>query len=222
MNPWREPPLDNKKSGEEGDPFGRPSPGRVFKRVERLVRLAALLLLCGLVWWFSYDHGRSAARGRLYRLEAENISLRERVVVLENDLQYYKEKLKQAGLLAPSNNRPVGEVKRETRGEEAKEVPFSDNQAHGRLTVRLSENKSVFEDQAKVSLVELNSLDMEALVRVRHNDTGRREAMVMRPGDLFELEVGGVKRGLYLDQIKGSLAFFIIDRLPGDKSVVAP
>ncbi|MDR3205428.1 MAG: hypothetical protein LBV23_11940 [Deltaproteobacteria bacterium] len=153
-------------------------------------------------------------------MEAENISLRERVIILENDLAYYKDKLKQAeAKLAPDHSRRGEEVKPKeaAEGEKDKNLSPSDNQSRGRLTVRLSENKSVFEDKAVVSLVELNSLDMEAIVRISHNDTGRREAMTMKPGDIFEVAVEGGKHSLYLDQIKGSLAFFIIDGYPGEK-----
>jgi hypothetical protein len=37
----------------------------------------------------------------------------------------------------------------------------------------------------------------------------------MVPGDVFALEVDGEPHSLYLDQIRGALAFFIIDGLPG-------
>jgi hypothetical protein len=76
------------------------------------------------------------------------------------------------------------------------------------------ENKAAFGQRAILSLVELNSIDTEVTVRVRHADSGRREAHIMSPGDLIEFDLSGESHSLYLDQIRGNMAFFILDGLP--------
>jgi hypothetical protein len=84
-----------------------------------------------------------------------------------------------------------------------------------RLTVKLLENKGLFGGRIVITLVELDSLDQEALVRAHYRETGRRLAQLMAPGDILELDLDGAPHRLYLDQIRGTLAFFIIDGLPG-------
>jgi hypothetical protein len=76
------------------------------------------------------------------------------------------------------------------------------------------ENKAAYNGQAVLSLVDLNSLDREVTVRIRYADSGRREARVMVPGDLVNFQLGDGTHSLYLDQIRGNMAFFILDGLP--------
>jgi hypothetical protein len=174
------------------------------KRMDRLIRIIALLLLCGLVWYFSYDQGRSTAKKRVYRLEAENISLREQIALLEKDIEILKQ-----GQLPGAPPKPA-----DPPASTHEPGSSSDDQSKGRLTVKLSENKTAFGGKVIVSLVELNSIDQEALVRLHFTDSNNRQATIMNPGDIFEFELEGQPHKLYLDQIKGSLAFFILDGLP--------
>jgi hypothetical protein len=178
------------------------------------------MLLCALVWWFSYDHGRQTARTRVARLEAENISLREKVVLLERDLELLSRAQKEAESSqgpAPQEGLAPGAQAELAPAPAAppKAGAAADDQARGRLTVKLAENKGLFGGRVVLTMVELDSLDQEALVRAHYRDTGRRLAQLMAPGDIFELEVDGEPHQLYLDQIKGSLAFFLIDSMPG-------
>ncbi|MDR0355506.1 MAG: hypothetical protein LBJ64_07185, partial [Deltaproteobacteria bacterium] len=94
----------------------------------------------------------------------------------------------------------------------------ADDQAGGRLTVRLSENKAAFGNKVVLSLIEIDSLENEIIVRMRQRDGAQRTARSLSPGDLFEFELDDGKHSLYLDQIKGNLAFFIMDGLPVEPS----
>jgi hypothetical protein len=140
------------------------------------------------------------------RLEAENISLREKVILLEEEALV----LKQQASVGSSEPNPCVQPSNPTSA-----VPR--DQAQGeRLTIKLAENKGAFDGAVVITLVELDSLDQEAIIRVHHRTTGRRETKLMVPGDIFEIDIEGRKHQLYLDQIKGSLTFFIVDGLPGD------
>jgi hypothetical protein len=186
--------------------------------VEKLARLAALMGLCALVWWFSYDHGRSVARTRVVRLEAENISLREKLILAEDDLRVVSARLAEKEAAEPAAPAPVAPTGDPAQGVEL--PPAAPAQAaegetgKSRLTVKLSENKGLFGGLVIVTMVELDSLEQEALVRAHFPQSGRRLARLMVPGDIMELELPDGLHRLYLDQIKGSLAFFLVDALP--------
>jgi hypothetical protein len=90
----------------------------------------------------------------------------------------------------------------------------ADDQARGRLTLRAMENKAAFGNEVVLSLVDLNSIDLEITLRIRYAKSGRREAHLMSPGDLIEIKIDDTLHTIYLDQIRGNMAFFILDGLP--------
>jgi hypothetical protein len=169
------------------------------------------MALCALVWWFSYDHGRGSFRARVARLEAENLSLREKAALLERDVEILGGQLAEAraalGPADPAAASALGELP---------PVPAAPREAAegSRLTLKLAENKGLLGGRVVLTMVELDSLDQEALVRAHFSETGRRLARLMVPGDIFELELDGEVHRLYLDQIRGTLAFFLVDALP--------
>ncbi|MDR1308618.1 MAG: hypothetical protein LBL95_01760, partial [Deltaproteobacteria bacterium] len=188
---------------------GGPGDARSLRRIERLVRVGALIALCALVWYFSYDHGRSDGRNRVLKLERENISLREMLALAEADIRAVKESLAAAEAARCQPPGPDGEAPPASggAGDQAPgpaEAPRpADDQARGRLTLRTMENKAAFGGQAILSLVELNSIDLEVTLRIRDAVSGRREAHVMVPGDLVEFGLDGQNHTLYLDQVRG-------------------
>ncbi|MDR2301239.1 MAG: hypothetical protein LBF38_04285 [Deltaproteobacteria bacterium] len=237
-------------------PFRKSEPkeGKGFRRLERLVRLAALLLLCGLVWYFSYDHGRTdtvnkteTVNRKVSKLELENESLREKLTLAEMDLTAAREELtllkdrlaKGEGSLVPAGQSPGqnaqspqapsepqaevvppegGAIKAPESLDQPGPAKVGPSENRERFTLRAMENKAAFNGQAVLSLVDLNSLDREVTVRIRYADSGRREARVMVPGDLIDFQLGDGTHSLYLDQIRGNMAFFILDGLPVETS----
>ncbi|MDR0621764.1 MAG: hypothetical protein LBJ61_07800 [Deltaproteobacteria bacterium] len=201
----------------------KPKESKSFRGLEKTLRFLALLLLCGLVWYFSYDHGRTDANRVIDKADLENMSLREKLVLAEADIEVLKGTVAEleAKLAAAEGGAPTGEGQAGaeaapvgTDGTPAAVSRPSDDQSRGRLTLREMENKAAFGGEAILSLVEINSLDLEVTLRIRHAQSGRREARVMAPGDLIDIEVDGQAHTLYLDQIKGNMAFFILDGLP--------
>lgn len=206
-------------------------------RLEKFVRVAALLALCGMVWYFSYDQGRVSNNRRLARLEMENVSLREKLALAEADLEAVRESAAEAvrraragaGQNGPNdqnippseqNGRPADSAA--DAGSAAATGSASrpaDDQGAGRLTLKLAGNKPAFGGAAVLSLVEVDSLDQSAVVRIRENVTGNRTAASLDVGELFEFQLAGERHSLYLDSVRGTLAFFILDGLPGGTAV---
>jgi hypothetical protein len=211
-----------------------PRGGKAFRRLERLVRIGALLFLCGLVWYFSYDQGRTNSKRSVTKLELENISLREKLILAEEDLKVVKANLAAAEAAARTQAaasematsaatdgaqtvQPVAPSATDEGAAQSLPRP-ADDQARGRLTLRINENKAAFEDEVILTLVSLDSIDQEATVRIHQAASGRREAKIMSLGDLVDFEVAGQRHSLYLDQIRGNMAFFILDGLPQEST----
>ncbi|MDR2368791.1 MAG: hypothetical protein LBF58_11940 [Deltaproteobacteria bacterium] len=196
-------------------PFGdrEAKPGKGFQRLERLVRVGALFLLCGLVWYFSYDHGRSDSSTVADKLELENISLREKLVLAEAELVAAKESLAamEAAMGAAAGGETAGEDGQAGQDGAAAPVVAA---ARERVTLREKQNVAAFGGEAILSLVSLDIIDQEVTLRIERVKGRQREAHVMGPGDSVEFDLGGQPHSLYLDQIRGNMAFFILDGLP--------
>jgi hypothetical protein len=236
--PW--PPFDERPKKESS----------LFRHLERLIRVIGLIVLCGLVWYISYDHGRSDTRKQIQKVELENIALREKLILAEEDLKATKDELAdlRAGLgqedltvnqdelsgrdgstesdqfsetiLTPGET-PEGQIDTDSGDEalqdgETTETSEGSPEARsgGRMSLREKENKAAFGGQVVLSLVKLNSIDLEVTVRIRYANSGRREAHIMNLGDLIDFKLGDQDHSLYLDQIRGNTAFFILDGLP--------
>ncbi|MDR1545697.1 MAG: hypothetical protein LBU12_03085 [Deltaproteobacteria bacterium] len=231
------------------DPFRRRPPAAergLAAKLDRPLRLAALLTLCLLVWWFSYDQGRSSLQARVVSLERENKQLQRRAAVLEESLGVLREMLAQEGR-TPRKSQDGGQNAGPDAGPEAEprnglvaapeagpsgppeaagasDGPLAPSETAGRsapvegvrgwLAVKTGENRGAFGGRVVVTLLELDSFEPEAVVRLHFVEDGRRETRTLRPGDVFELELDGAAHSLYLDRLKGTLAFFIVDGLP--------
>lgn len=260
---------------------------------DRLWRLAALFVLCGLIYYFSFDNGRATSKaiiGRLQeqtrRLETENESLRRQLAVLGRELADLQGTAEDgagagssggssgqapagssgaasggaspappaggadAGAAGPKDEKAPGAFIGEagaaaSSGERGLEPPsggrgepslpaassrpsaasppsanYADSasprpEAAGepslrRLTVRNEESRLILDGQVLLSVEDIDSLDRTATVRMQQLDSGRREARTMAPGEILSLERGGAGHRLLLDQLKGSVAVFIL------------
>jgi len=161
---------------------------------ERLIRLLALIFLCGLVYYFSFDHGRTTERIRSRRLEAENESLRAQLTLQTKELEDLKKRIVTSSVEKQESSKPV-------------QLP-SEN--HQRITLKTSENKLLFNDRLLLTLVDFNALDKEIVVRLHFLESDLRETSIMGPGDSLKIEVDGRPYRLIFESLKGSLAFFVI------------
>jgi hypothetical protein len=159
----------------------------------------ALFVLCLLVYYFSYDHGRSAARARLAREEADNSSLRLQLELQNQELEGLKAACPGVipGVTAGAAPRADGQ----SGSGEKKTGPVN-------YTFRVGENKNFFSGRLIVTVVAVNSLDQDATVRLHYVDSARRETSVVKTGRALTVRLDDRESQLFLDQLKGSLAFF--------------
>jgi hypothetical protein len=105
-----------------------------------------------------------------------------------------------------------GTIPATERTEETQAVPSPDGGKPEvtRVQLRGGENKLIVDNKVLVSLVEVDSLDKTAVVRVHQLDAERRETRTMNVGDSFVVERADGGFRLILDQLKGSLATFLL------------
>jgi hypothetical protein len=94
-----------------------------------------------------------------------------------------------------------------------KETQNIDSQSTPEVTkfqLRNEENKLILNNQALLSVVSIDSLDKTVLVRIHQLDIEKRESKTMEIGDSFIIKRGDKTIRLILDQLKGSLAVFLL------------
>ncbi|MDR1314639.1 MAG: hypothetical protein LBQ12_13360 [Deltaproteobacteria bacterium] len=79
-----------------------------------------------------------------------------------------------------------------------------------RLNVRGDESRLLLDGQVLLSVGDIDSLDKIASVRVHQLDTEQRVSTDMQPGESLIIARGGRDHRLLLDQLKGSVAVFIL------------
>ncbi|MDR1038991.1 MAG: hypothetical protein LBR80_02255 [Deltaproteobacteria bacterium] len=79
-----------------------------------------------------------------------------------------------------------------------------------RLSVRNEDSRLIIDGQVLLSVMDVDSLDRTATVRVQHLDAGKRVARTMEPGDSMIITRDGKDYRLLLDQLKGTLAVFLL------------
>ncbi|MDR2198818.1 MAG: hypothetical protein LBR53_05080 [Deltaproteobacteria bacterium] len=211
-------------------------------RFDRLWRLLALFALCGMVYYFSFDNGRRAAKTRIARyenemarMEAEISSLRTRLELQSAEINRLKGEGPAAAPAAAPRETPSAPAapaipnappEAALPGEPPPERPAdlhipegapkgslkeeNDPREISRFSLRTGESKLILNDQARLSVPEIDSLDKVAQVRIQHLDTDNRHTRTMEAGDSFIITRGDERYILLLDQLKGSLALFIL------------
>jgi hypothetical protein len=89
-------------------------------------------------------------------------------------------------------------------------LPLSASPELSRIQLRNEENKLILNNMVLLSVLEIDGIDKTVQVRVHQLDTEARETRTMSIGDSFTLRRGETGLRLILDQLKGSLAVFIM------------
>ncbi|MDR0549089.1 MAG: hypothetical protein LBI10_06750 [Deltaproteobacteria bacterium] len=166
---------------------------------DRFWRFLALFALCFLVYYFSYDHGRTTAKARLEREIAENQALRIQLALQSQEIEKYKT-LFEGGKLVKA------EVAKEP-GKEPGKKPAK-NAPGRKFAARVAEDKNFFDDRLILTVVDVNNLDQEATVRLFYVDKAYREATLVKVGQNLTVKLNNQESQFFLDQLKGSVAFF--------------
>jgi hypothetical protein len=157
---------------------------------DRFWRVVALFALCFLVYYFSYDHGRSSAKARLEREIAENKALRVQLGLQSQEIEDLKKSLFNAG-------KETGE--RADPANAPEPIKFA---------ARVAEDKRFFDGRLVLTVVEVNNLDREIAVRLHFVDTAYRETTLIKVGQPLIFVMDDRENRFFLDQLKGSVAFF--------------
>jgi hypothetical protein len=155
---------------------------------DRFWRLSAIFALCLLVYYFSYDHGRSSAKARLDREMAENQSLRLQLALRDQEIENFK--------VACSRLEP-----RSVEPDKKKPGPVN-------FLARVGEKKVFFGDRLILTVVDINNLDREAVVRLHFVEAAQRETTLVKVGESLSVNMDGQESQFFLDQLKGAVAFF--------------
>jgi hypothetical protein len=194
-------------------------------RFDRLWRLAALFVLCGLVYYFSFDNGRQTAKARIARYEEERVRMQSEISSLREQLKLRSAEIKDLKDQATPPDSPsdssdlamatVGSVEPRRPDLTIPVTPILDPENQEpesvtRLSLRSEESKLILDDQVRLSVLEIDSLDKVAQVRIQHLDTENRHTRTLEVGESIIVMRGSKRFILVLDQLKGSTALFIL------------
>lgn len=141
---------------------------------DKFWRTAALVLLCGLVYFFSYDHGRKEAERKVEavrRQAAADLELqRQEIIRLQN-------------LLKECRN-------------DSEEGPRTG--AMERITLRVNQSRIFFEGRLVLTLLKVESAESRALVQLNFIDDERVTAEEIMAGGAIRFELDGRNWALVL------------------------
>jgi hypothetical protein len=89
-------------------------------------------------------------------------------------------------------------------------LPDAPSPEVSRIQLRNEENKLILNNKVLLSVLEIDLIDKTVAVRVHQLDTEARETRTMGIGESFNIRRGDTGVRLILDQLKGSLAVFIM------------
>ncbi|MBW1708435.1 MAG: hypothetical protein JRG97_03845 [Deltaproteobacteria bacterium] len=156
-------------------------------RGDRIVRIIALVLLCALVYYFSYDQGKRAYKPRVDKLE-QALSAKEKVIealALEIRLQKKKAARLEEQL---------------TKGGQAEEKK-STVQPSTRVTIRLGSSRTLLDQRLVVACLEINREAKKAKLQFNFVQENRVEPVLVKVGQSVAFNLADQKYIVILDQI---------------------
>lgn len=165
---------------------------------DKSLRLAALIVLCALVYYFSFEQGRADQEQNILALEQK---LKAKDQALENiaaELKQVKEKLAKC-----------------SSGNVVKTDPpaaASDDSA-GRIVIRAGASRTLFDGRLIVSCLDINPKDKRAWIKVNLIQEDRMFSEPMGLGQTLKFFMAGQNYHLIMDQIHaGQVAVQIVKR----------
>ncbi|MDR2421777.1 MAG: hypothetical protein LBE01_00170 [Deltaproteobacteria bacterium] len=130
-------------------------------------------------------------KARLSREEAENQSLRVQLALLGEEFEAYKKASQKAD--------PASDPAQAESAPPAGPVKFA---------ARVGEDRKFFSGRLVLTVADVNNLDQEAAVRLHYVDSAYRETNLVKVGEPLTVKMGDRESQYFLDQLKGSVAFF--------------
>jgi len=158
-------------------------------RKENIVRIAALIGLCALVYYFSFDQGRRSFEPKIKRLET-NLEAKEKLnQSLAVEIHRLKEELKQAQASSPLAEPEAGRT-------EEKEA--------GRITVRLHSSRILFDQRLVLTCLEIYRTAKQADLQINLIQEEKLIKETVRLGQSLRFTLNEREFILILDEIHSS------------------
>ena len=148
---------------------------------DKLWRTAALILLCGLVYYFSYDHGRQEMAGRLESVRRQ----------ANEELENQRREILRLQALADECRNGAGEA-------------AASPGAIERIPLRVNQSRIIFGGRMVVTLLKVESLENKALVQINFMDEEKITAEEIMAGGAFRFTFDGRPWALVLSGLSMS------------------
>jgi len=142
---------------------------------DKFWRSAALILLCGLVYFFSYDHGRKETERRVESIRSQASA----------DLELQRQEILR-----------LQNLLKECRGGLAEEAPRAGSME--RMTLRVNQSRIVFDGQLVLTLLRVEGAENRAVVQLNFLDEERVTAEEVMAGGAIRFELDGRNWALVL------------------------
>jgi hypothetical protein len=158
-------------------------------RRDRLVRIAALIVLCALVYYFSYDQGRRSAQSTIDRLENEKQSKDRLIESLSMQVGRQKERT------AELDTQPAPYGLRQTRTPGADRSPT-------RVLIRLGASRMLFEQRLSAALMDIDPASKTASLKLTFLGSGRTRSIRVQLGQSLTLSLDGESFTLLTEEVR--------------------
>lgn len=157
-------------------------------RGDRILRIIALILLCALVYYFSYDQGKRAYKPRVDALE-KALDARERVIeALALEIRRQKEKITRLEKQLAQGNQGTA-INKSTK-------------ALIRVSIRLGSSRTLLDQRLVVACLEINREAKEAKLQFNFLQEKHIESVFLNLGQSVNFSLSGQEYIAVLDQIQ--------------------
>jgi len=158
-------------------------------RGEWLVRIIALIGLCALVYYFSFDQGRRSLQVKIARLESEIQSKDRMIEALAMEVRRQKEKTARL-------EKQIQQSGGTTTPAATPEKPQT------RFLVRLGATRMLFEQRLAVALVDLDRFSKTATLKLNYIESRRTQTVKVQVGQSLPLSLDGASFTLLVEELQ--------------------
>ena len=156
-------------------------------RGDKIFRIIALIFLCALVYYFSYDQGRRAQKPQVDLINQNLIAKEKLIETLAVEVGRLKEEL----AAWRENTKQKDEIK--TGQKSIKDVT--------RVVVRLGSSRILFDQQIVVACLDINRDKKEAALQLNFVQEERILPALVKVGQSIHFNLGERKYAMILDEL---------------------
>lgn len=169
-------------------------------RGDRIFRIIALIVLCTLVYYFSYDQGRRAGKPKMERIQ-QNLAAKERVIqTLAVEVGRLKGELRRREKRLEQPDQPSAALKR------LKEAT--------RVTIRLGASRILFDQRLVVACLDINRDKKQAALQLNFVREGRILPVLVKIGQSVHFDLNERKYAMILDDLRSNTVVLKIIEQP--------